>query len=72
MVWCWLLWVEETSQFNEYFIKNCNEDSIIGFLIEVYVQYAEKLLNLDNDLLFYPGRIKIENVVKLIAYLHDK
>ena len=30
-------WVEETSQFNEHFIKNYNEVSSIGYLTEVDV-----------------------------------
>ena len=35
-------WIEDTSQFNEDFIKNCNEESDEGYFLEVDVQYSEK------------------------------
>ena len=34
-------WVEETSQYNEDFIKSHNDGSNIGYLIDVDVQYLE-------------------------------
>ena len=37
-------WIEDTSQFNEDFIKNYNEESDEGYFIEVAIQYPEKLL----------------------------
>ena len=46
-------WVEETSQFNEDFIKSYNEDSDEGYFLGVDAQYPEKLNNLHNDLSFY-------------------
>ena len=51
-------WIEETSQCNKDFIKNCNEESDKYFL-EVNVQYPEKLHELHNDLLFLTERKKI-------------
>ena len=36
-------WIEDTSQFNEDFIKNYNEESDKGHFLEVDVQYLEKL-----------------------------
>ena len=54
-------WIKGTSQFNEDFIKNYNEESDKGYFLEVDVQY------LDNDLPFLPERMKI-----LAANLHDK
>ena len=62
----------DTSQFNENFIKNYNEESDEGYFLEVDVQYLEKLHELGNDLPFLPERMKIENVRKLVANLHDK
>ena len=41
--------IENTSQFNEDFIKNYNEESDEGYFLEVDVQYPEKLHNLHND-----------------------
>ena len=35
-------WIKDTSQFNEDFIKNYNEQSDEGYVLEVYVQYLEK------------------------------
>ena len=36
-------WIKDTSQFNEDFIKNCNEESDEGHFFEVDVQYHEKI-----------------------------
>ena len=65
-------WIENTSQFNENFIKNCNEEREEGYFREVDVQYPEKLYEIQNDFSFLPGRLKIENLEKLVANLHDK
>ena len=65
-------WVEETSQFNEDFIKIYNEDSDVRYFIEADVQYPEKLHELHNDLSFLPKRTKIEKIEKLVSNLHDK
>ena len=45
-------WIEDTSQFNEDFIKNYNEESDEGYFLEVDVQYPEQLHELHNDLPF--------------------
>ena len=42
--------VEETSEFNEDFIKSYKEDSDIGYFFEVFVQYLEEMLGLHHDL----------------------
>ena len=62
-------WIEDTFQFNEDFIKNCNEESDEGFFLEVDAQYLEKLHELHDDLLFLPERMKIEKVEKLVPNL---
>ena len=64
-------WIENTSQFNEDFIKH-NEEIDEGCFFEVDVQYPEKLHELHNDLLCLPERMKIENVEKLVTNSHDK
>ena len=66
-----LKWVDETSQFNEDFIKYYKEDSNNGYFLEVDVQYSEKSNYLHNDLKFLPERMKIKKN-KLLAKLHDK
>ena len=53
-------WIEETSQFNEDFIKNYNEESDEGYFLEFDIQYPKKIHELHNDLLFLPERMKTE------------
>ena len=43
-----------------------------GYFLEVDVPYPEKLHNLYINLPFLPEIMKIENVEKLPAFLHDK
>ena len=52
--------VKDTSQFNEEFLKNYNEESNEGYFVEGDVQYLEKLHELHNNLAFLPERIIIE------------
>ena len=52
-------WVEDLSQFNEYFIKNYEESSNKGYVLEVDIEYPKKLLSLHKDFLFLPERKKI-------------
>ena len=59
-------WIEETSQFNENFIKNYNEESDEGYFPEVDIHYSEKLHELHNDLLFFTK--KKENLKSRKAY----
>ena len=50
-----------------------NEDSHIGYFIEVDVQYLENLDNLQNDLPFLPERMKIWKAEKLTTTnLHNR
>ena len=65
-------WIKDTSQFNEDFIKNYNEESDEGYFLEADVKYFEKLHELHNDLPFLPERMKIVKVEKLVANLNDK
>ena len=64
--------IKDTTQFNKDFIKIYNEESDKRYFLEVDVQYLEKLHKRHNHLPFFPERIKIEEVEKLIANLHDK
>ena len=45
-------WIEDTSQFNEDFIKSYNEESDEGYFFKVDLQYPEKLHKFCNYLLF--------------------
>ena len=42
-------WVKDLSQFNEDFIKNYDENSNKGYLLEVDIEYLKKLFNLRKD-----------------------
>ena len=64
-------WIKDTSQFNEDFIKNFNEESDEVYLLEVDVQYVEKLQKIHNDLPFLSKRMKIEKDEKLVANLRN-
>ena len=59
--------IEDTSKFNENFIKNYDEECDEGYFFGVNIQYPEKLHELHNDLPFLPERMKIENIEKLVA-----
>ena len=65
-------WIKDTSQFNEDFIKNYNEESDEVHFLETDGQGLEKLHERYNDFPFLPERMKIEKVEKLVANLHDK
>ena len=45
-------WVEDILQFNEVFIKNYDEKSEIGNILEVDLQHPQKLYELHSDLPF--------------------
>ena len=38
-------WIKDTSQFNEDFMKNYNEESDEGYFLEVDVQYLKNYMN---------------------------
>ena len=54
-------WVEDISRINEEFIKNYNENSNKGYILEVDVKYPKKLHDLHSDLPFLPKRMKLIN-----------
>ena len=60
------------SKFNEDFIKNYDEDSDEGYILEVDVEYPKNLHVLHSDLPFLPERININKCSKLVYNLHDK
>ena len=62
-------WVEETSQFNEDFIKSYNKDSDIGYFPRVVVRNTEKLHELHNELLLILKRMKTGKAEKTFSQL---
>ena len=65
-------WVEDTSIINDEFIKNYNENSYKGYILEVDVKYPKKLHDLHSDLPFLPKKMKIDKCKKLVCDLHNK
>ena len=54
------------SKFNEDFIKNHDEDSDKGYILEVDVEYPKNLHNLHSDLPFLPERVKINSDLQFL------
>ena len=67
-----LKWVEDLVKFNENFIKNYDENSDEGYILEVDVEYPKELFNLHKDLPFLPKREKINKCKKLICSIESK
>ena len=74
-------WIEETSKFNEDFIKSHNEECDTGYVFEVDVHYFKKLNDHHIDLPFFCLKEwklkKMENLqstclLKRIPYTHKK
>ena len=65
-------WVKDTSKINEEFIKNYNENSKKGYILEVGVKYPKKLHDSHSDLPFLPRRMKIDKCKKPVCNLHNK
>ena len=59
-------------KFNEEFIKDYDEDSDKGYILEVDVEYPKNLHDLHSDLPFLPERMKINIYSKIVCNLYDK
>ena len=64
--------VKRLSKFDEVFIKNYDENSNKGCILEVDVDYPNNLFNLHSDLPFLPERNKINKCKKLVCSIHNK
>ena len=58
--------MEQLSEFDERFIKNYDENNDKGYILEVDIEYLEKLFNLHCDLPFLPERKNIKKCKKLV------
>ena len=51
--------LKKYTKFNEEFVKNYDEDSDKGYILEADVEYPENFHDLHSDLPFLPERMKI-------------
>ena len=65
-------WIKNTSKIDEEFIKNYDEDSDKGYILEADDKYPRKLHDLHSDLPFLPKRMKIDKCNKLVCNLRNK
>ena len=65
-------WKNDLSRFNENFIKNYNEDSDVGYFLEVDIEYPKQLWSSHKELPFLPERKNLEKVEKLACRREDK
>ena len=65
-------WKKNMSKFTKEFIKNYDEDSDKGYILEVDVKYPKKLHDLHSDLPFSPEIMKIDKCKKLVCNLYNK
>ena len=59
-------WVNDLSIFNENFIKNYDENSEVGYFLEVDIEYPKTLWGLHKDWPFLPERKKLGKVKNLL------
>ena len=65
-------WENDLSRFNKTFIKNYNEDSDVGYFLEVDIEYPKQLWSSHKDLPFLLERKKLGKVGKLVCSIEDK
>ena len=65
-------WVNDISKIDEDFVKVYNKNDNKGYILDVDVDYPNKLQNLHSDLPFLPERMIINNTKKLVCNLNDK
>ena len=60
-------WVNDISEIDENFVKVYNKNDNKGYILDVDVDYPNKLQNLHSDLPFLPERMVINNTKKYIV-----
>ena len=60
------------SKLNDELIKKYDENSGIGYIFEVDVEYPKHICMLHSDLPFLPERVKINKSTKLVCTVQDK
>ena len=65
-------WVNYISKIDEDFVKDYNKNDNKGYILDVDIDYPNKLQNLHNDLPFLLERMIINNTKNLVCNLNDK
>ena len=65
-------WMDDISKIDGDFVKVYNKNDNKGYILDVHVDYPNKLQNLHSDLPFLPERMVINNTKKLVCNLNDK
>ena len=65
-------WMDDISKIDGDFVKVYNKNDNKGYILDVNVDYPNKLQNLHSDLPFLPERMVINNTKKLVCNLNDK
>ena len=65
-------WMDDISKVDEDFVKVYNKDDNKGYILDVDVDYPNKLQNLHSDLPFFPEKMVINYTKKLVCNLNDK
>ena len=65
-------WKTNISIFDEKFIRNYDEDSNKGYILEIYVEYLKDLHDLHSELPFLPEIMKVNKCNKFVCNLYDK
>ena len=65
-------WIDDLTMFTEDFMKSYDEESDIGYMLVVDVEYPKNLHVLHSDLPFLPERMKINKCSKLVCNLNNK
>ena len=65
-------WMIDISKIDEDFVKDYDKNNSKGYILDVDIDYPNKLQNLHSDLPFLPERMVINNNKKLVCNLNDK
>ena len=65
-------WMDDISKIDKDFVKVYNKNDNKGYILDVDVDYPNKLQNLHRDLPFLPERMVFNNTKKLVCHLNDK
>ena len=65
-------WEIDLLRFSEDFIKTYNENSDVGYFLEVDIEYPKQLWSSHKDLPFLPEGRKLDKVEKLVCGIQDK